>query len=299
VVANHPVALQVEHTLATVSMLISRQALVERALRDRDSDSLTAQIDVLARGADADAQRFVSEGLRASSWVDVATALRDRAVAADMPLRVSYSPTLIDRQQLAWRTPILRLIYNQMPAVRQAIDRVAAAMSQGLSVLGGGASVSAARFATDLLDLSSQRAYLAHLTRDAFVCGNGYLTYGSLPDEDVRLLMPERVMAISGDTATIATSDGEEQYRRVIHVKGDRSERSRDRQGLVRRRCTRPRAGVGGDHGPLRPQNARVGRRRDLFGPGGRHRIASRPAGWNVLFRARRHVACRRRGHHG
>ena len=41
------------------------------------------------------------------------------------------------RRALALRAPILRHVYNEMPEVRSAIDKVAATLSQGLMTVGG------------------------------------------------------------------------------------------------------------------------------------------------------------------
>jgi hypothetical protein len=84
----------------------------------------------------------------------------------------------------------------------------------------GGGSAEVARFAQDHLDLGLSRSYLAHLARDALVCGNGYLSYGSVPDEDTRLLLPENVTISTDGSYVERTSDGDVTHRRVIHIKG-------------------------------------------------------------------------------
>jgi hypothetical protein len=78
---------------------------------------------------------------------------------------VTYSPILMNAADLALRTPILRRVYNEMPEIRNAIDKVATMLSQSLMTVGGG-SEQVAAFARDLLDVGSTRTYLAHLARD-------------------------------------------------------------------------------------------------------------------------------------
>jgi hypothetical protein len=71
-----------------------------------------------------------------------------------------------------------------------------------------------------MLDISSTRTYLAHLARDAFVCGNGYLSFGTVPDEDIRLLLPERVTILGGESVQVTDGGAEVIHRRVLHETG-------------------------------------------------------------------------------
>lgn len=215
VVANHPVSTQIEHTLAMLAMLLSRQDL----LTDATDGNAVVKIDVLAAEADARAIQGINDLLRVQGWRATAAAVSARSMAMRRPLVVHYERSLFSRQELAARAPVLRHVYNQLPAVRESIDKVATMLSQGLTVIGAG-SVDVTAFARDLLDIGLSRTYLAHLARDAFVCGNGYLVYGSQPDEDLRLLRPEDVEIIGSGVFRESSGDREVLHTRVVHVTG-------------------------------------------------------------------------------
>ncbi|GFG63963.1 hypothetical protein MKUB_14530 [Mycobacterium kubicae] len=132
---------------------------------------------------------------------------------------MQFTSCLVEPEQIALQAPILRRIYNESTRARAAIDVLATLMSQGMVTAGGG-NAEIAGFVRDYLDLGLSRTYLAHVVRDAFVCGNGYLSWGQVPDEDIRLLRPESV-AIQGDGTFIErTPEGDVLHRRVLHVKG-------------------------------------------------------------------------------
>lgn len=217
VVANHSVATQIQHVLSTLSRLVARQELVGKGL---DAAQLS-DLDQAGAATDESADHLVSELLRSGGWRAAARAVGARSSAIGQPLVVKFSSTLMSPDELARRAPSLRHVYNNWPVVRETVDAVATLMSQGLSV-GGGANGPGQAFARDLLDLSQIRTYLAHLSRDAFVCGNGYLSFGSTPDEDLRLLRPETVRLEDPKTA-IETIDGKEtRHTQILHVPGAR-----------------------------------------------------------------------------
>lgn len=213
VIANHSVPVQIEHTLGTLAMLVARQELVsEGRLNIPEIEQLAAEVDTRATTA-------VTDTLRSQGWRAAAQAISARSAAARLPLAVTYSPVLMDASVLALRAPILRHVYNEMPEVRSAIDKVATMLSQGLITVGSGSERTAA-FARDLLDVGSTRTYLAHLARDAFVCGNGYLSFGTVPDEDVRLLPPEQVTILDSETVRVTDGGTGVIHRPVLHVTG-------------------------------------------------------------------------------
>jgi hypothetical protein len=214
VVANHSVAVQVEHTLAMLATLVARQELISG---DRDLE--ISEIDRLAAEVDTRTTTAVTDTLRSQGWRAAAEAVSARSLAAGLPLAVTYSPVLMDTDALALRAPILRRIYNEMPEIRSSVDKVATMLSQGLMAVGGG-SERVAAFARDLLDVGSTRTYLAHLARDAFVCGNGYLSLGTVPDEDIRLLVPERVTILDSETVQVTEGGTEIIHTHVLHETG-------------------------------------------------------------------------------
>jgi hypothetical protein len=214
VVANHPVPAQIEHTLASLAKLVARQEL-----RAAGKDIDVAELDTLATAVDTEAETSVTDMFRSQGWRATAQALSVRSAAAGVPLVVAYSPVLMDPTALALRAPILRRVYNEMPNVRSAIDKVAAYLSQGLISIGGGSEQISA-YVRDYLDVGDTRTYLAHLVRDALVCGNGYLAFGPMPDEDIRLLRPEHVTALDGNTVRVSEGDAETIYKPVLHDAG-------------------------------------------------------------------------------
>jgi hypothetical protein len=215
VVANHPVGVQLEHTITFLARLIARRAITPESLED---DELS-HTDATAMALDNTADLVVKDLLRSRGWRAAAETLRDRAAADGMPLSVEFLPALLTPEQLRLQAPVLRRVYNESPHARSAVDILATLMSQGMTT-SGGSNAGVARFAHDFLDLGLSRNYVAHLVRDALVCGNGYLSYGSVPDEDTRLMLPENV-TIGGNGVFIeSTPDGDVLHRNVIHMKG-------------------------------------------------------------------------------
>jgi hypothetical protein len=127
VVANHSVAVQIEHTLAMLATLVARQKLISAG---KEVD--TSEIDRLAAEVDTRATTAVTDTLRSQGWRAAAEAVSARSAVAGLPLAVTYSPVLMDDGALALRAPILRRVYNEIPEIRSAIDKVATTLSQGL-----------------------------------------------------------------------------------------------------------------------------------------------------------------------
>ena len=214
VVANHSVAVQIEHTLGMLATLVARQGLISAG-----GDVDVSEIDRLAAEVDTRSTTAVTDTLRSRGWRAAAEAISARSAAAGLPLAVTYSPVLMDADALALRAPILRRVYNEIPEIRSAVDKVATMMSQGLMTVGG-SSERVAAFARDLLDVGSTRTYLAHLARDAFVCGNGYLSFGTVPDEDIRLLLPEQVTILDSKAVRVTAGGSDVVHRRLLHETG-------------------------------------------------------------------------------
>lgn len=214
VVANHSVSVQIEHTLAMLAMLVARQEFVAAGMGDDVSE-----IDRSTADVDTRAITTLTDTLRTEGWRAAAKAVSDRSVAAGLPLVVTYSPVLLDAGELARRAPVLRRVYNELPAVREAIDKLATVLSQSMMVVGDGSKRIVAQ-AKDLLDVGSTRAYLAHLARDAFVCGNGYLSFGVVPDEDICLLQPESVTILDPENLSVAVGDTQVIHKNVLHETG-------------------------------------------------------------------------------
>jgi hypothetical protein len=134
-------------------------------------------------------------------------------------LIVSYATSVFDDEQVRRRIPVLRHVYNVLPEARDAVDRVAATLSQTMHSRGGGTHEIGA-YVRRLLDVGAHRTFLAHVARDAFACGNGYLSFGSVPDEDLRLLPPEHTWMIGPDRAVVVEDGEEVVHESVMHLRG-------------------------------------------------------------------------------
>lgn len=223
VVANHPIEIQIQHTIAFLARLVARRTITQRGLSE-----VISEIDSVASQVDAEADKEVADLLRAEGWRAAARAVRVRAEASGRALVVSSSVPLFTEAQLKLQIPIVRRVYNESEQIRGAIDILATMMSQGMMLVGGG-SAEVAGFARDHLDLGLNRTFMAHVVRDAFVCGNGYLVLGPVPDEDMRLLLPESVTIRDDGCYEEVTMSGIVVHRGkyVLHVKGASQAHSR------------------------------------------------------------------------
>jgi hypothetical protein len=87
VVANHPVSVQIEHTLAWLATLVARQELIWTGKTGN-----AGEIDRLATKVDTRATTAVTDTLRIQGWRAAAQAVSARSTAARLPLVVTYSP---------------------------------------------------------------------------------------------------------------------------------------------------------------------------------------------------------------
>lgn len=213
IVANHPVSVQLEAALSAIATLIARQELTNSGAVE------VSEIDRISRETDQGAINDLTNILRSDGWQHAARALGARARAAGFDLIVSYKSELLEREELNRRTPILRHVYNANPTARGAVDKLATVLSQSMNIIGSG-SQAVANFARTILDVASVRTYVAHLARDAFVCGNGYLSIGSVPDEDIRLLPPESTTLVNNTAAIVEAGGIRTLHHNVLHVRG-------------------------------------------------------------------------------
>ncbi|MEV5767172.1 hypothetical protein AB0L34_21785 [Micromonospora sp. NPDC052213] len=213
IVVNTPVDLQVNVALTSLASLLSRREVVEKLLRTNAFEGLDDDL----QQSDQQARENISDTTRIHGWKIAARQLRDRSRMSGHPLRVTFEAPLFTQRDLAVRAPALRRVYNEMSIIRLAIDKVAALLSQGMTVVGSG-SDKVMRMSLDMLDLGDVRTYLAHLARDAYVCGNGFLAFGSPPETALRLIQPEKGQ-LDQTGAKVRTSEGSD-WLRVLHVRG-------------------------------------------------------------------------------
>lgn len=219
VILNQTLEVQLRTALASVSTYLARQDVLRHV---RASDQDATNLDQVVAEMDAHAALSLDDALRVKDWRAAAADIRERAVAADFSLRVRFSSPLLDADEVRRRVPVMRHVYNEVSVVRDTIDRVAAALSVGLTVGGDGVPEAALAAVRDILDVGEVRRYSAHLARDAFVCGNGFLEFRP-PPASLRVLRPETV-EVRGETqfsvtdpatGTSGTIDGH-----ILHLKG-------------------------------------------------------------------------------
>lgn len=193
IVLNHTVDLQLRTTLSLIASLLARQDMV-RAARVPGTDGL--DLDITATSVDQRAAVALQDSLRVKNWRDAALEIQQRAAASGYQLDLQFASPLLSQEEISQRAPALRHVYNHLPLARDAVDRVAAMMSRGFVVRGEGVSAEALAASAALLDVGDIRHYTAHIMRDAFVCGNGYLAVPP-PPNPLRLYRPEHVEVTS------------------------------------------------------------------------------------------------------
>jgi hypothetical protein len=193
-VVNQPAEVQAESALAFCFQLVERQIVVARAIeRDEISeiDRLTSEAD---RGADQEFADVVRYG-----WQEAAAAVARKANDAGLSLKVRYQrDPFSSRDELARRMPALRAVYDEIDSARRAIDNT-------VSMVGGShphvrlsrASGRARDVAQSTLAVLAMRQFQNQVTRDAEVCGNGYMVTSEEVDISPRCLRPEAVEIVA------------------------------------------------------------------------------------------------------
>ncbi|GAA1860453.1 hypothetical protein GCM10009836_45760 [Pseudonocardia ailaonensis] len=212
--ANDSVETQIVAALSTVASLLGRQNLIRAD--QLDVTSLTDETNRL----DLTSHRGVKDANRAFGWKFVADQLRQQSIAQGTFLNISYSGPAYSAKEIAERAPLMRYIYNSRPEVRSAVDRVVAAMATNFRVTGS-AAVEVMQRASETVERTLIRKYLAHFMRDLFVCGNGILDYGDNPLTDIRLVRPEDLLGLTPEGAPIVIDgDGSKTLPKAMHLSG-------------------------------------------------------------------------------
>jgi hypothetical protein len=178
-------------------------------------------LDRVIHRVDASSRELVIDDLR-SGWELAAEGLALRAGESGLKLHVAYETTLLDRDQIVSRMPLMRRIYNTFPTVRRAIDITVGLLAgrEPQVVARGGSEATRALF-QQYTAVSSLTKFLNHAARDAFVCGNGYLaarpgepfSFYTVRPEDVYVLGPNRFARKVDDQL-------EEAHDIVLHLRG-------------------------------------------------------------------------------
>jgi hypothetical protein len=220
IVVNQTLDTQMRTALACVASYLARHQLIS-SFRRNDDD--VTGLDTAIVDLDAQVASSLDDTLRVNDWRSATLELRERAIAAGCPLRVRFAAPLMNAEDIKRRVPVVRRVYNEIPAARGAIDRVAAAISLSLTIAGDGVPQAALAAAHEMMDVGEVRRYVAHIVRDAFVCGNGFLEVRP-PPSGLRMVRPE-TMDVRGSSEFVVT-DPETGGSRILdgshllHLKG-------------------------------------------------------------------------------
>ena len=196
VVVNQPIELQIRSFLRFLSDLTARQTVV----RSRVLEGKIGSIDAEVQAADAGADRIIDDRLRGGGdWRSAAAEIAQRAQNAGFGLKITFSAPLLEVDELYPRLPLLRTIYNTEPTVRLAVDKAVAQLALPFRLEGSDLPDTVMNQARNAMEFGQIKRFVAHLARDAFVCGNGYLTFGSERMPQPTLLQPDRVRMVRSE----------------------------------------------------------------------------------------------------
>jgi hypothetical protein len=219
-IVNQPISTQIRTLLIFLASFLARQELTSGM---RSGTGGIRDIDSLAQRADELAAQQVDEYLRQGDWVQTAAHLSERARNDGYALEVAFAEPVLQPEEIRRRVRVLRRVYNEVPSVRDTIDRVAGAMSHSMYLSGEGVPPAIMREAQRVIDMSTLRRFLAHHIRDTFVCGNGYLCIGNGRTSTTKLLPPERVRHLGNESYELKDSVSGEWVKvnePVVHLAG-------------------------------------------------------------------------------
>lgn len=216
-VVNHPAEVQVESAIAVLFQLVERRRLIAEAQAAGD----LSQIDRGAAASDARADREFLDISR-FGWRESAASLARKAAEQGARISVRYQrDPFTDREEQARRIPLLRQTYNEIDSARRAIDNT-------VSMIGGshghirfaGAPAKARDDAQARLALLAMRQFQNQSTRDAEVCGNGYMLLHEGADVSPRVLRPENVEIDGAGNYFELDREGRRPLSDVLHLRG-------------------------------------------------------------------------------
>jgi hypothetical protein len=216
-VVNQPAEVQVESALAFLFQLVERQIAVQQAIA-RDEIS---EIDRLTQSADQAADREFADVIR-FGWREAASTVGRKARDAGYVLRVRYQrDPLTSREELAQRMPALRSVYNEIDSARRAIDNTVSMIGGSHPHVRFGNAPSRARdLAQSNLATLAMRQFQNQVTRDAEVCGNGYMLFTEGADLSPRCLRPESVEIEARDRFYEIHENSRKPLDGVLHMRG-------------------------------------------------------------------------------
>jgi hypothetical protein len=219
-VANHAVEVQTEVALLFLFELVQRQQALKELLA---SDNPVAdQVSATSAQADDEARKEFADRIR-SGWAHTAKAAAQRAVAAGFSLDLRYEVDVLPtRESVVRRIPMLRAAYNDIDLAREVIDKTVAMIGgkdprfsvRGLSPLEEG------KLQRQFVSMDV-RHWVSQTTRDAEVCGNGYLVTAADPYPTLYTLRPEEVEVLGKNEFRLVGPDGSRPISgHVLHIPG-------------------------------------------------------------------------------
>lgn len=218
IVANHAVEVQREAAVLFLYELVFRQEIL-RNMRDGGSED---PIDVAIAAAVRQARQEFRDRIYAG-WQHATCSIAQRAAASGLPLHVRYAVDVLpSRADVVGRMPHLRAAYNEVDIAREAIDKQ-------VSMIGGsdprvhapGISQAEEDMLQRNLTSLGMRQWISQTTRDALVCGNGYLVTADTAEPSMYALRPDTVQIIDPDKyVTVHDGVAKPVYGHVMHVRG-------------------------------------------------------------------------------
>jgi hypothetical protein len=215
-VVNQPVAVLRETAIRFLLYLVARQAPIQQVATGKRE---LTELSRLVSRTDA-TQADLSWDLppeSAQAMNVVATNAAEIGLRLEVRLQLDPFPTA---SQLAARVPALRGLYNEEEPVRDAIDRIVSALgARNASIRGGPEEVRS--FTRRSATLQGWGQYVNQVTRDAQVCGNGYLVMRmSGLDWYMRCMRPERVVITRNGDFYEDGGAGRLDPAGVLHLRG-------------------------------------------------------------------------------
>lgn|ERR1700730_2886141 len=193
IVANHAVEVQREAAVLFLFELVARQEALA-GLRSQTAGSIAQSLEAATAIADQQSRQEFRDRI-ASGWRAATRAIAHRALASGRPLAVRYEVDVLpSREDVVRRMRVLRSAYNEIDIAREAVDKTVSLIGGRDPRISGGtlSQKEMNRIQRQIASLSF-RQWVSQTTRDAEVCGNGYLVTKGTPEPLMYNLRPEDV----------------------------------------------------------------------------------------------------------
>ncbi len=220
VVCNHDVEVQRETAVLFLYDILFRQVAIAD-MRRPDGPPI-GEIDSLVAAADAASHQEFADRIRVG-WQHATRAVAQRAIAAGLTLAVRYQVDVLPtRAEVVRRIPVLRRVYNEIASAREAVDNMVAMVGgRDPRITTVGVPVAIEDKLQRHLSSLSIRQWITQTTRDAQVCGNGFLVISESPEPTLYNLKPEDVeIAENEEFRVIRNGVSQPVEGRVAHIKG-------------------------------------------------------------------------------